>query len=110
MVIRPDMVLKLFRTYNCVDITDHKLAAVKNKRRSTTVSIAASKRADSVWSCYGCDFCGEKSAAETHDSHQIIKHHRSALRGKNKWCVNIQGTIFIIDSPFNDYVLCNSGS
>ena len=46
-------------------------------------------------------------AAETH---RLIKPSsaRSAL-GEEKLnvCINIQGTVFIIDSPVNDYVLCN---
>lgn len=28
--------------------------------------------------------------------------------GKSKWCVNIQWTVFITDSPFKDHVLCNT--
>lgn len=29
---------------------------------------------------------------------------------KSKWCVNIQWTVFITDSPFKDHVLCNTVS
>lgn len=74
------------------------------EQETSNSTIAASKPVDFVKSLswYGC---------AKHP--QLFSNYQASQVGterKKEMVYKYSGTIFIIDSPFNDYMLCNTGS